>query len=221
METYRKLLNEFIAFRSISADSKQKEQMERWLDFCAIVSTDPMGAIESRAGSCIPGLTLPLFFTAIRYTPLHKILVGFLFHPDKKRPAMFTAAKLLGAQRMMNLKPVREIMLASRDHMARHLLTLNEAIEASNGKWILESDYSLADISIGCLLLRLEETCWLSHFQHSLNIDAILEYYDAIQGRPSWQAAIAAHTHPQIDQAQQDLVNLLSEKPELQKLLYD
>lgn len=205
----------------VPEEAKQKQQMEQWLDFCGIVSDDPTGAMKSRAGSCIPGLTLPLFFTAIRYTPLHKILVGFLFHPDKKRPAMFTAAKLLGPQRMMKQKPVREIMLASRDHMTRHLVTLNEAIQKSEGKWILGSDYSLADISIGCLLLRLEETCWLGHFQQVLNIDALLEYYGAIQSRPSWQAAITVHANPHIDQARQDLAILVSEKPELQELLYD
>ncbi|GAB5489738.1 MAG: hypothetical protein Pars2KO_33080 [Parasphingorhabdus sp.] len=205
----------------VPEEAKQKRQMEQWLDFCAIVSDDPMGAMKSSAGSCIPGLTLPLFFTAIRYTPLRKILVGFLFHPDKKRPAMFTAAKLLGPQRMMNLKPVGEIMLASRDHMARHLVTLNEAIEASKGEWILGDNYSLADISIGCLLLRLEETCWLAHFRQVLNIDALLEYYVAVQSRPSWQAAITAHAHPHIDQAQQDLAALVSGNPELQELLYN
>ena len=204
----------------VPEQAKQKKQMERWLDFCAIVSEDPMGAMQSKAGSCIPGLTLPLFFTAISYTSFHKILIGFLFHPDKKRPAMFTAARLLGPQRMMNLKPVREIMLASRVHMARHLVVLNEAIETSDGKWILGSDYSLADISIGCLLLRLDETCWLAHFRQKLKIDTLLDYYDAIQSRPSWQAAVTAHAHPHIDQAQKDLADLVSEESELQKLLY-
>lgn len=218
---YAQSLKAHDAPQLVPEEAKQKKQMDQWLDFCAIVSDDPMGAMKSRAGSCIPGLTLPLFFTAIRYTPLRKILIGFLFHPDKKRPAMFTAAKLLGPQRMMNLKAVEEIMLASRDHMARHLTTLNEAIQTSEDKWILGHDYSLADISIGCLLLRLEETCWLAHFREELNIDALLKYYDTVQNRPSWQAAITAHAHPRIDRARQDLANLVSEKPELQKLLYD
>ena len=89
----------------IPSDESLKSQMNEWLDFCAISSGDALGAMKTKAGSCVPGLTLPLFVTSIRYIPLHKILVGFLYHFDKKRPALFTLSKLLGLHRTMSLKP--------------------------------------------------------------------------------------------------------------------
>ncbi|MFK7977573.1 MAG: glutathione S-transferase family protein [Halioglobus sp.] len=85
----------------VPEDAGLQDQMNQWLDFCSISSGDPMGEMPSKAGACVPGLTLPLFVTAIPYIPLRKILIGFLFHPDKKRPAFFTASKLLGLKRMM------------------------------------------------------------------------------------------------------------------------
>ena len=68
-----------------------QSRMQGWLDFCTISSADAMAGMEAKAGSCVPGLTLPMFVSTIQYVPLRNILVGFLFHFDKKRPALFTA----------------------------------------------------------------------------------------------------------------------------------
>ena len=70
-------------------------EMHKWLSFCAISSENALEGMQTRAGACIPGLTLPLFAANIQYVPLHKILIGFLFHFDKKRPAFLPYAKCL------------------------------------------------------------------------------------------------------------------------------
>jgi glutathione S-transferase len=204
----------------VPTDETQKAEMNRWLSFGAIESTDPMVAMESKAGSCIPGLTLPLFVTAIAYIPIQNILVGFLFHSDKKRPAFFFASKLFGFRRMMSHRRVLAIVLASRDHMARHLDFLNVALQQSDGPWILGDFYSLADVSISCLLLRLEETGWLAYFAKNYDIAEIQAYYKTLQSRPSWKKAITDHAHFIIEKAKLDLADITEKNLEVRQLLH-
>jgi glutathione S-transferase len=204
----------------VPQDPGLKATMDKWLAFCAIESGNPMGSMASKAGACIPGLTMPLFITAIRYIPLQRIMVGFLFHSDKQRPAFFSAAKFLGLRTLMSIKPLRRVVHASRDHMCRHLLTLNEQLAITEGRWILGENYSLADISIGCLLLRLEETGWLIYFEKTLKIDELRDYYHKLKARPNWQTAIVNHGHPIIEQAKLDLANMTARDPELYQRVY-
>jgi len=196
------------------------DEMNRWLDFCSISSGDPMGEMAAKAGACIPGLTLPLFVTAIPYIPLRNILIGFLFHSDKKRPAFFSAAKLLGVERMMSQKPVRQLARASRDFMSGHLRTINVALTRSNGDWILGNAFSLADITIGCLLLRLEETGWLAHFTRTQNLDHVERFFEKLKARPSWRTAIDERVHPIIESAKLDLAEATSRDEKLYHLIY-
>lgn len=74
-------------------DPDKRAQVDHWLEFGKIDSEAVFAGMAERAGSCIPPLTLPLFITSIKYIALPRILIGFLFHPDKKRPALFTAGK--------------------------------------------------------------------------------------------------------------------------------
>jgi len=204
----------------VPADPALRDEMNSWLEFCSISSADPMAEMPEKAGACIPGLTMPLFVTAIPYIPLRKILVGFLFHPDKRRPAFFTASKLFGLRRMLSQKMVRNIAHPSRDHMAQHLLTIDTALAKSDGYWILGKTYSLADITIGCMLLRLEETGWLDYFAKTQNVDELKNYFQRLKARPSWQAAIGNHTHPIIEKAKQDLAHQTSQSVDLYSLVY-
>ena len=204
----------------VPSEPEQLKQMHSWLDFCAISSDDAMAQMESRAGACVPGLTLPMFVAAIQYVPLRNILIGFLFHFDRRRPALFFASKLLGLRRMMALKPIREMMHTSRDHMLRHLEVLNKTLTDHEGEWILGETYTLADLSIGCLLLRLDETGWLDWFQQSANIDALLAYYARIKARRAWREAIFAHAHPIVTQAQEDLKKLNTSDRPLRMRIY-
>lgn len=196
------------------------KQMNEWLEFCSISSDDAMAGMETRAGACIPGLTMPMFVSTIRYIPLRNILVGFLFHFDKKRPAMFTASKLLGLRRMMVQKPLRKLMHQSRDHMRGHLATLNGALQQHRQNWILGDDYSLADITIACILLRLDETGWLHWFDQNSDIGEVMAYYQRLKSRPAWDLAITAHAHPIVTKARSDLAEAINSNPALAKLIY-
>lgn len=204
----------------VPADSGLQTQMHDWLSFCAIVSADLLGGMKQRAGSCIPGLTMPIFMTSIQYVPLHKIVRGFVLHFTVKSPFLFTCFKLLGLRTMLKLKPFRELIHRSRDHMLDHLMTINQTLKAHGQSWILGETYSLADVSIGCMLLRLEETGWLNWFMEQRDLSELAGYYGQIKSRPAWSAAIIAHAHPIVTQASQDLHDLAAFDPGTYELIY-
>jgi len=204
----------------VPGDEALRNEMNHWLDFCSISSGDPLGEMATKAGACIPGLTMPLFVTAIPFIPLRKILVGFLFHPDKKRPAFFTAAKLFGLQKMMSQKPVQGMVFASRDHMVEHLKAIDTRLRERKADWIVGDTYCLADISISCLLLRLDETGWFSYFRKAHDLEALELYFHRLKDRPSWQAAIENRAHPIIEQAKRDLATLTGQSDDLYRLVY-
>ena len=204
----------------VPSDPRLHAEMEDWLDFCSISSADAMAGMERRAGACIPGLTMPLFVTAIQHIPLRNILVGFLFHFDKQRPALFTASKLLGLRFMMQHSPARPIMQESRDHMRKHLLRLNAALAEDERQWILGADYSLADVSLSCVLLRLEETGWLEWFEKAEAIGQVSAYYARLKAREAWSEAISAQAHPIVELAKRDLRVAVSEDPALGEMIY-
>ena len=206
--------------RLVPDSPRLRLRMEEWLSFCAISSADAMAGMEEKAGACIPGLTLPMFVSTIQYVPLRNILVGFLFHFDKKRPALFTASKMLGLRRMMALKPLQTMMHQSRDHMRKHLTTLNDALETTGGDWILGEQFSLADITLSCLLLRLEETGWLAWFERTADIRQVSDYFVRLQARPAWAEAITAHAHPIVTRAKVDLSNAAATDPALAERIY-
>ena len=199
--------------------AEHQEEINRWLEFCSISSDQPMAGMRDNAGPCIPGLTLPMFVTSIRYIPLRRILVGLLFHSDRKRPIFFSTAKMLGLKRTLNLNPVRDMLPPARAAMANHLTTLNETLKNSVSSWLVGNQFTLADITVGVLLLRLEECGWLQHYSQQADLSALNTYYQTIKSRPSWQEAIENHRHPIIDQASQDL-KVAAEDDDVKQLLY-
>lgn len=209
-----------IAPQLVPDDPVLNRRMQEWLAFCSISSEDALANMESQAGSCIPALTLPMFVTSIQYIPLRRILIGFLFHFDKKRPLIFTLSKLLGLRRMMSLKLVRDMKDAASKHMTKHLDRLNTQLIEQGGDWVLGHDYSLADVSIGCMLCRLDETGWLKYFSGTGSLGAVLSYYERIKSRPSWDKAITSCAHPIISKAEKDLSDAVSASPAMAELIY-
>ena len=204
----------------VPTDPELLAELKHWLDFCAISSVDAMDGIRERAGACVPALTLPIFVTSIQHIPLRNILVGFLFHFDKKRPALFTASKLFGLRFMMQRPQLTTMMHGSRDAMRHHLVRLNDALASDGKPWILGDSYSLADITLACLLLRLEETGWLGWFERAETIGEVSRYYERLKARDSWSAAITAHAHPIVAQAQEDLRQAVEADPDLRESIY-
>ncbi|MEM7156271.1 MAG: glutathione S-transferase family protein [Myxococcota bacterium] len=189
----------------VPSEPDRRAQMERWISFCSISSVDGFAGMERSAGPCIPGLTFPMFAAAIHYVPLRNILPGFLYHPDKRRPALFLLCKLLGLDRVIRLRPIQERVRSSAMSMARHLRRLDRALIQSGGPWILGDDYTLADTTISCLLLRLDETGWLEQFYAAHGLAALREYYARLRARPSWTQAITTMSHPVVEAASADL----------------
>lgn len=189
----------------VPADPALREQMQSWISFCNLSSHAPTADMEKRMGACVPALTLPLFITAIRYIPLHRILFGFLFHPDKARPVFFSMGKVLGLRRMLSLGPIRQMIDNGRRFMGSHLERLNTVLATGQGPWILGEQFTLADITLSCVLLRLEETGFLDEFLKTGRFEAVRAYRERLCARPSWSAAILQVTHPIIEQAVRDL----------------
>lgn len=218
--TYAQTIAPADAPKLIPDDPLLQEQMHQWLDFCAIVSADLFGGMKDRAGACIPGLTMPMFIASIQYVSLRKILAGFLRHHTFKSPTMFTVFRLFGLRRMVKIKPFREFVHVSRDHMGEHLETINQSLMKHGQPWILGQSYSLADVTIGAMLLRLDEAGWLHWFDQSLNIQGVMRYYQRLKARPSWGAAIAAHEHAIVARATNDLIRIVQKDPALAAVLY-
>lgn len=207
------------AAKLVPDDPDVRARMQAWIDVCSLSSADPTGGMEHRMGACVPPLTLPLFTTAIRYIPLNRILVGLLFHPDKKRPIFFTAGKLLGLKATLAQKPLQQMLSSGRRYMPVHLARLDRALKEGGGPWILGDQFTLADITLACVLLRIDETGFLETFVRDGDLQAVRAYYERLRARPSWRTAILNVTHPIIEQAVADLRQTRRADPSIERLL--
>ncbi len=196
----------------------QSAEMERWIARATLPSEFTGEDAKRSAGACVPGLTLPIFTTAIRYISPIRILPGLLFHRQKSRPVFFLLARLQGL-RLCQTPRIRGMIRFSRDQMKRHLQEL-EAQLAANGPWLMGEQYTLADVSWSAVLLRLDETGWLAWFDSVAPLPATLAYYDRLRGRPSWQTAISDMTHPVIERASRDLKQAIATDARLREALY-
>ena len=73
----------------------------------------------------------------------------------------------------------------------------------------------MADITVGCMLLRLEETGWLEQFARQVDLQPLLDYYAKIKNRKAWQQAIVSQGHPIIERAAEDLRQARAANPEM------
>ncbi len=172
-------------------DAETRALVEHWVDVASLVGADPMRGTDRRAGNCIPGLTVPLFATMVRYIPYHRFLEGLLFHPQRRRPLMLGMLKLCGIHRLPRLAPAMQLIRRSRRHMATHLDTLGERLAKCGGPWIVGERFTLADVSWVVILDRLAEADWDHHFWGDGRRPAVAAYWQRLQQRPSYEAAIA------------------------------
>jgi len=205
----------------VPEDVDLRARMEAWIRFGTLSSHAPTALMETHIGACVPALTLPLFITSIRYIPLRRILFGVLFHPDKARPVFFAAAKVLGLRRMLSLKPIQAMVGDGRRFMWAHLRKIDEALAEAGGPWILGSSFTLADITLGCVLLRLDETGFLRSFFDKGGLERVAVYYGRWQERSSWKGAILDVTHPIIERGVRDLRDARRRDPVIARMLGD
>lgn len=200
-------------------DTAARATMEAWIMRGNIASGDPLKHIETSAGACMAALTVPLFAATIQFIPFRRLLPGFLFHPNKERPAFFALAKTIGLRGLVALPPVRTLQRKARDTMERHLTELLDQIAMSGGPWIMGKQYTLADVSWTCILLRLEESGWLGYFIEHRGLLALAGYFECARSRPSYEIAITRVSHPIVDRAAAELKAAVR-NPRIAMLLY-
>lgn len=204
----------------LGSDAAASAEIARWVD-CASLVGDPTTGVERRAGHCIPGLTLPLFATMVRYIPYREIARGLLTHPNKERPLVFGLLKACTVRRLPKLPPAIRLLRRSREHMGHHLDALARQLETHGGPWIAGAAYTLADVSWVVILDRLVEADWASHFWGDGRRPAIAAYWDRLRARPSFATEIEAVRAPVTRQGIADLAAAKRADPALRASLED
>ena len=204
----------------IPENTEKRSDMERWINFCTLQADNILEDADSKIGACVPGLTVPLFIVAIREIPLRRIVTGLLFHPDKRRPLFFSLGKLLGLKRTLSLPQVSKILDLSRNHIAQHLKHIDDALANTEGDWILGEEYSLADLTISCVLLRLDEVGWLEQLSQQTELANLNAYYRRLKTRASWEQAIESCHHRIIFNASKALKREVLADSATRRLIY-
>jgi glutathione S-transferase len=176
----------------LPSDPEQRALVDEWVSCASIVGSDPLSSTEERAGHCIPGLTLPIFATMVHYIPYRRLVEGFLFHWDRRRPLLFAVLKLRGIRGLPKLGLARRVIDRSRRDMEHHLDVLGEQLEKHGGPWIAGEHFTLADVSWVVILDRLVEVDWAEHFWGAGRRPAVAAYWERLQARPSYERAIAS-----------------------------
>lgn len=194
------------------SDPELRAEMERWIDLSSLTD-DPIAHPDASAGNAAPRLTLPLFAAMIEKIPTTKILEGLLFHFDKKRPLMFLLFKLRGLESLPAMTPIVDMIAAGREHMARHLDTLEVKLTETGGPWILGEPFSLADVSWLVIFERLRQGNYEHVFLGDEKRPACTAYWKRLKTRPSYAEAILGHPHPLIDHGLTRLQTLKANDP--------
>lgn len=170
-------------------DPRTRALVEHWVD-CASLTGNPIEGTGERAGHCIPGLTLPIFATMVRWTPTREIVRGLLTHPNRERPLVFLTLKLVGIHGLPRLAPAMRLLRRSRRDMEAHLDALGAHLEREGGPWIAGPRFTLADVSWVVILDRLAEVDWDGYFWGGGRRPAVAAYWERLRARPSYATAI-------------------------------
>jgi glutathione S-transferase len=181
----------------VPSDPAQRKIMDRWVHTSSLLGDDPVSELDRTAGNCIPGLTVPIFAAMIQDVPYRRILEGLLFHRLKSRAFLFLAMKLRGLDGVVRTRPMLRAIEKSRDRMGLHLDDLEQQLRASGGPWVLGERFCLADVGLMVILDRLREVDWIDVLLCETR-PLVRRYWEALQGRPSYRAAIAAFEHPAV-----------------------
>lgn len=202
-------------------DQALQKEMQHWVDLSSLTE-DPINNGEKSAGNAVPALTVPIFATMIEKIPVLKILEGFFFHFDKKRPSIFLLLKL----RSIESLPAPVIKLLDRGHrqMSKHLDDFEAQLEKSGGPWILGDVFSLADVSWLVIFERLaqvdyEKVYLWSGESGSGKRPQTTAYWARLKSRPSYAEAIEGHSHPTIVYGTRRLIEAKAANPELREAL--
>ena len=93
--------------------------------------------------------------------------------------------------------------------------SIDQTLVDNGGPWLVGEAHSLADITLACMLLRLEETGWLEQFIKQPDLQSLIDYCARIKNRKSWYQAIVSQGHPIIERATKDLRQARAADPEM------
>ena len=113
--------------------------------------------------------------------------------------AIFSLMKMLGMRALTRVPPLATALATSRDHLNRHLDTLEAQLEASGGPWLLGQGYTLADVSWLVIFERLRQADSLHVFCNIESRPLCVAYWYRLCNRRSYRAAILDFSHPLID----------------------
>lgn len=164
-----------------------------WLEKCRLDSLDPMEAIGTHIGACIPGLTLPLFAVMMQSVSFSALLRGLALHNDRKRVMFFVMARLLGPERVVTVKPIRTLIERSRSAVAVHLRELERHLAEREGPYLTGSEFGIGDSALSVVYLRLEEAGWLDLVCPHSEFPLVRKHYDALRARRSWEVLVDAY----------------------------
>ena len=204
--------------RLVPEDPAQREEMQRWIDRSSLTH-DPLEHGDESAGNAVPGLTVPLFAAMIGDIALWKILEGFLFHFDKRRPLIFLTLKLRGLEKLGRIPPAMQVLARSRRQMAHHLDSLEKQLVESGGPWILGERFSLADVSWLVIFERLAQADFLGAFLGDGQCPACSAYWERLRARPSYREAILEQSHATIERGTRRLEQAKAADPALRTAL--
>lgn len=203
----------------IAPEPALHDVVEHWKEVASLVGDDPTQNRKRHAGNCIPGLTLPIFATMVEKIPYWRIAEGLLFHPDKRRPALFILLKLRGISGLAGMKPAVQMLRGSRDDMAIHLDALDAHLAKHGRQWIAGDSFSLADVSWAVVLDRLDEVDWSDWFWGGDRRPHVRAYFDRLRARPSFATAITAWRDPLTQRGSARVREAKSADPRLREAL--
>jgi glutathione S-transferase len=199
-------------------DSRQV--MDYWVHKSSLIGDDPFAAMRETAGNAVPGLTLPIFAGMIAHIPAHRIFEGLLFHRIKQRAIFFLLLKVRGITRVAQMTPLVKLIIRSRDAMSGHMDELESRLAQSEGKWVVGSQFTLADVGMMAIFDRLREGDWLDVFLND-NRPNVCAYWRELQQRPSYQTGVANFAHPLVVKATQKIQALKLSDPAFRSALLD
>ena len=204
----------------VPEDVDAKQTMDYWVHKSSLIGDDPFVAMRETAGNAVPGLTLPIFAGMIAHIPVHRIFEGLLFHRIKQRAMFFLLLKLRGLAKVAQMKPLLKLINQSRDAMSTHMDELEFRLAQSEGKWIVGSQFTLADVGMMAIFDRLREGDWLDLFLTDERPN-ICSYWRELQLRPSYQNGVTNFSHPLVARATKKIQALKLSNPAFRSALLD
>jgi glutathione S-transferase len=168
-----------------------QEQVQLWTGTKGALSGISPEHMKASLASCIPGMTMPCFVTMIHDVGYLKIFWGFLHHPNKERPLLFTVFKTLG-KNALRIPGILQMIRTSRDHMQSHLAELEDLL--SDGRPFLTGErFTMADVTIVSIFERMKVADFEFLWSDKPNVT---KYWSRIQARPSYKIAIVDEELP-------------------------